>query len=128
MYSCFKLFYVFHKKIAGGSIYKPMDPIQFFKHHQQYRYNRGKPGLDKNTEVGLRIYKLTPVSFETKYELKLLYQIDFNCCRVEIVVTVLKPWIIQLERSGKRYLTVEQVRLKFHNTGTIDDYVQKFAE
>ena len=51
-----------------------------------------------------------------------------NCWRGEISVSVLKPWIMQLERNGKRYPTLDQIRRKFHNSDTIDDYVQKFAE
>ena len=51
-----------------------------------------------------------------------------NLWRAEIAVPALRTWAMKLERSGKRYLAVEQVRRKFHNVSIIDDYAQKFAK
>ena len=99
-----------------------------FKHHQHYYYNRGKSGLDKSAEVGLHIYKSTPTSLKTKFFYLLMDKVLVNFWRAEIAVTVLKPYIMQLEQTEKRYTTVEQIRRKFHNTSTVDDYMQKFAE
>lgn len=70
-----KLFYAYHNNsFTRVGVYKSMEPVQLFKYGEQYWYDRGKPGLDKNTEVVLRIYKSTPVSFETKYVLTMISQ------------------------------------------------------
>ena len=105
-----------------------MEPFQLYKHHQQVRYNKGKPGLDKNTELSLRVLFPTPSTFETKYVCTMIDRILVNCWRAEIAVTVLKPWIQSLERSGHIPPTTKQIRKKFENAITIDDYVQIFAE
>ena len=76
----YKLFYGYHNKIlTAGGIYNPTEPVQLFKHHEQYRCNCGNPGLDKTTEVGLRIYKSTPVYFETQCVLTMIDRVLINC-------------------------------------------------
>ena len=119
-----KFFYGQHKNIlTDRGVYKPMETVQLFKYHEQYRYNRGKPGLDNNTEVVLRIYKSTTVYFETKYLLIMIDQVLINYWRGEVAVSVLKPWIMQVECTSRRYPTLDQIRRKFNKSGTIDDYV-----
>ena len=105
-----------------------MEPVQLYKHHQQVRYNKGKPGLDKNTELSLRVLFPTPSTFETKYVCTMIDRILVNCWRAKITVTVLKPWIQSLERSGHIPPVTKQIRIFFENAITIDDYIQIFAE
>ena len=71
--------------------YKPCSPLLLYKHYLQVRYNQGKPGLDKNTEMGMRVYHQHKSSFETKYVLTLLDRILVNAWRAEVAVTILKP-------------------------------------
>ena len=78
--------------------YKPTPPLQLYKRHVQLRYNQGKPGLDKNTEIGLRVYHSQPTLFETKYVLTLLDRVLVNVWRAETVVTVIKPWIVSWQK------------------------------
>lgn len=82
-----------------------MDPVQLFKHHEQCRYNYGKPDLYENAKVC--ICKSTLVSCKTKYIWTMIDQVLVNCLRGEIPVNVLKPWLIQMARTGKRYPTLD---------------------
>ena len=103
-------------------------PIQLYKHHVQFQYNKGKPGLDKSTEAGLRVTHVTPLSFETKYVFTMIDRVLVNCWRAENAITVIEPWIRSLKNGNKPTPTLQQIRRKFHNTATIDDYIQCFSE
>ena len=49
-----------------------MQPVKLYKHATQMRYNTGKVGLDKYTELGLQVQCSSWLNFETKYVLSLL--------------------------------------------------------
>ena len=79
----------------------PMLPVQLYKHNQQIRYNQGKPGLDKNTEVSLRVSFTSNLTFESKYILSIIDRILVNAWRAETSITVIKPWLISLRKKRK---------------------------
>ena len=111
-----------HLKIItkDGGI-RGMLPVQLYKHHVQIKYNRGKAGLDKNTEVGWRVNHNTPLSFETKYVLSMVDRVLVNTWRAEMAVTLIKPWMVsltqkrdhahQLIKLGKRFLIIQPLRV-----------------
>ncbi|KAG7359369.1 hypothetical protein IV203_026319 [Nitzschia inconspicua] len=45
---------------------RPTKPVSIYKHSTQYRYNKHKPGLDKNTEISDRVAFHTTGPFEAK--------------------------------------------------------------
>ena len=113
--------------IKRGNDYQPTIPIQLYKHHVQLRYNQGKPGLDKNTEIGLKVYHSQPTSFEAKYVLIMIDRLLVNTWRAETAVTIVKPWITGLQQRGKPLPSLKQIRKKVENSVTIDDYVDTFS-
>ena len=75
----------------------------------------------------LKVNYTTPLSFDTKYVLSILDRILVNSWRAETSVSVLKPWI-SLNKKNKQPSLIQIRQKKFTNQGSIDDYVQKFAE
>ena len=65
-------------------MYKPMLPIQLYKHHVQFQYNKGKSGIDKSTKAGFFVTHVTPLSFETKYVLTMINSVLSHCWRNEM--------------------------------------------
>ena len=112
--------------IDGDGDYHPSVPLLLYKHYVQVKYNQGKPGLDKNTELAMRIKDKHRCNFETKYVLSLIDRVLVNAWRAEMAVTVMKPWLIQLRNAGKS-ASIVQIRRKFQNESTIDDFVDTFA-
>ena len=106
--------------------YHPTLPLLLYKHHVQVMYNQGKPGLDKNTELAMRVKDVQGCSFETKYVLSLLDRILVNAWRAEVAITTMKPWLTKLQNDGITP-SILQIRRKFRNENTIDDYVDTFA-
>ena len=74
-----KLFFAHCKKIQVDGSFQPLMPVMLFKHGTQCACNKGKPGLDKNTEQE-RTIKLqdAKVSFETKCILRLMDAMTVN--------------------------------------------------
>ena len=65
-----KLLYAHYKFIRQqNNTFQPTQPLLLYKHHVQLRYNQGKPRLDKNTEMALRVHSKHPSPFESKYVL-----------------------------------------------------------
>ena len=52
--------------IDGDGDYHPSTPLLLYKHYVQLKYSQGKPGLDKNTELAMRIKDKHGCNFETK--------------------------------------------------------------
>ena len=97
-----KLLYAHYNLISKDRFnFTPTPPLLLYKHHVQIRYNQGKPGLDKNTEMALRIHSKHPSPFETKYVFTLLDRVLINTWRAEVAVNVVKPWLAQLNKMGK---------------------------
>ena len=101
-----KLFFAHYKKIKVDGSFKPLMPVMLFKHATQCAHNKGKPGLDKNTEHE-RTIKLqdAKVSFETKYILRLIDAITVNGWRAHQAVKVVKPILEQHSEAGTVPLT-----------------------
>ena len=108
-----KLLYAHYKLVhRDGELFKPTLPLLLYKHHVQLRYNQGKPGLDKNTEIALRVYSKQPSSFEAKYVFTLLDRILINTWRAEVAVSVIKPWLTKLRYKQKEHPFFSQMRRK----------------
>ena len=122
-----QLTYGHYNLICKDVEYKPTPPFQLYKHHVQLCYNQGKPGLDKNTEIGLRVYHSQPTSFETKYVLTLLDRVLVNEWRAETAATVIKSWIFSWQQRCGVLPLFAQIMKKVENSITIDDYVDTFA-
>ena len=123
-----KLLYAHYKLIhQDGELFIPTLPLLLYKHHVQLRYNQGKPGLDKNTEMALRVHSKHPSSFETKYVFTLLDRILINAWRAEVAVNVIKPWLTKMRKQMKERPSFTQVRRKVQNDVTIDDFVEFFS-
>ena len=124
-----KLLYAHYNLIINDDgDYNPTLPLLLYKHHVQVKYNQGKPGLDKNTELAMRVYdSQSKRSFETKYILTLIDRILVNAWRAEVAVTVMKPWLTELAKTNENGPTLTQIRRKVCDQVTIDDFVELFA-
>ena len=65
-----------------------------YKNYDQFRYDQGIPGLDKNMEINLKVYHSQPTLVETKYVLTLLDRVLGNTWRAETADTTINPWIV----------------------------------
>ncbi|KAG7338645.1 hypothetical protein IV203_020733 [Nitzschia inconspicua] len=72
---------------------RPTKPVSIYKHSTQYRYNKHKPGLDKNTEISDRVAFHTTGPFEAKYVFRMLDAVMVNAWRAYQAVTVISPWL-----------------------------------
>ena len=64
--SRYKLWAAHYNRVKGdGTHYKPSYPVSVYKHSQQYNYNKGKWGLDKNTEVSENVSIVAKLKFES---------------------------------------------------------------
>ena len=59
----------------------PTFPIKVYKHAEQFLYKKGKPGLDKNTELSERLRLTGNLKFEVKYLLRLFDALLINTWR-----------------------------------------------
>ena len=94
-----QLIYGHYNLICKDHVYKPTPLLKLYKHHDQLRYNQGKPGLDKNIEISLRVYHSQPTSFETEYVLILLDRVLVHAWRTETAGTAIKPWIVSFKKT-----------------------------
>jgi hypothetical protein len=70
----------------------PTEPVKLYKYADQYLYNKGKPGVDKNTELTERLRHSTKLSFETKYILRIFDAILINSWRVIQAIEMLNDF------------------------------------
>ena len=75
--------------------YNPFPPIYVIKHGFLMRYNKGKGGLDKNTEVREFLRPSTAMPFEPKYIYVMVACILISLWRVEQSITIAKPFILK---------------------------------
>ena len=97
--------------IGGKSI--PTTPIYLYKRHVQTRYNSGKPGLDKCTELCLGVKYTTPLTFETNYVFSMIDRILINTWRAEMAITIIRPWIRSIVHTNKKAPSLEQLLKKY---------------
>ncbi len=121
-----KLFFAHHKKIQVGGSFLPLMPVMLFKHATQCTHNKGKPGLDKNTEQE-RTIKLqdAKVSFETKYILRLIDAITVNGWRAKQAVDVVKP-ILKQHSEADTVPSTKQIKTQLWNS-TLQDHKLQLA-
>ena len=100
------------KMIIGGKS-TPTTPIHLYKHHVQTRYNYGKPGLDKCTELCLRVKHTTPLTFETNYVFSMIGRISINTWRAEMAITIIQSWIRSMVNNKRNATSLEQLRKKY---------------
>ena len=63
--SRFKLWAAHYNRVKGDRTqHQPTYPVGVYKHSQQYNYNKGKWGLDKNTEVSENVSIVAKLKFE----------------------------------------------------------------
>ena len=96
--------------MTGGES-TPTTPIHLYKHHVQTRYNSGKGGLDKCTELCLRVKHTTPLSFETNYVFSMIDIILINR-RAEVAFTIIQPWIRSIVHNNKKPPSLEHLQKK----------------
>ena len=117
-----KLFFAYYKKIKVDGSFQPLMPVNLFKHATQHAYNKGKPGLDKNTEHE-RTIKLqdAKVSFETKHILRLIDAITVNGWRAKQAVDVVKPML-----EADSVPSTKQIKAKLWSS-TLQDHKLQLA-
>ncbi|KAG7373097.1 hypothetical protein IV203_033821 [Nitzschia inconspicua] len=102
---------------------RPTKPVSIYKHSTQYRYNKHKPGLDKNTEISDRVAFHTTGPFEAKYVFRMLDAVMVNAWRAYQAVTVISPWL----RALGSHPSLAQVRTKLNNFVGVEDFVADVA-
>ncbi|KAG7353711.1 hypothetical protein IV203_003066 [Nitzschia inconspicua] len=102
---------------------RPTKPVSIYKHSTQYRYNKHKPGLDKNTEISDRVAFHTSGPLEAKYVFRMLDAVMVNAWRAYQAVTVISPWLRALGSPP----SLAQVRTKLHNFVGVEDFVADVA-
>lgn len=110
-----------------GVQYKPMHPVSVYKHASQFKYNRGKWGLDKNTEMCQQFKLSMTMSFEPKYVHRILRGVIATLWRCEQATTIVKPYILQYraEHEGKNP-SATQIR-SAAKALPITDFVRQFG-
>ena len=104
-----KLLYAHLNNMMIGGESTPTTPIHLYKHHVQTRYNSGKPGLDKCTELCLRVKHTTPLTFGTNYVFSMIDRILINTWRAEMAITIIRPWIRSMVNNNKNAPSLEQL-------------------
>ncbi|KAG7339488.1 hypothetical protein IV203_034484 [Nitzschia inconspicua] len=102
---------------------RPTKPVSIYKHSTQYRYNKHKPGIDKNTEISDRVAFHTTGPFEAKYVFRMLDAVMVNAWRAYQAVTVISPWL----RALGSHPSLAQVRTKLNNFVGVEDFVADVA-
>ncbi|KAG7337866.1 hypothetical protein IV203_025941 [Nitzschia inconspicua] len=102
---------------------RPTKPVSIYKHSTQYRYNKHKPGLDKNTEISDRVAFHTTGPFEAKYVFRMLDAVMVNAWRAYQAVTVISLWL----RALGSHPSLAQVRTKLNNSVGVEDFVADVA-
>ncbi|KAG7344888.1 hypothetical protein IV203_032419 [Nitzschia inconspicua] len=102
---------------------RPTKPVSIYKHSTQYRYNKHKPGLDKNTEISDRVAFHKTGPFEAKYVFRMLDAVMVNAWRAYQAVTVISPWL----RALGSHPSLAQVRTKLNNFVGVEDFVADVA-
>lgn len=96
-------------------------PLFAIKQLSQYKYNKSKGGLDKNTEISKHIAITTQLQFEPSYVLRMLTAIKLSQWRVEIGCTIVKPLVLKYQHDGKTP-TATRIRKAAHKL-SFDDFV-----
>jgi hypothetical protein len=97
--SHYKLWAAQRKKVRvvteDGVEFNPMPPVASYKHSSQCKYNCGKWGLDKNTEMSEEIKLSAPMMFEPKYTHRILRGILVSLWRSKQAIKIVKPYIMR---------------------------------
>ena len=111
----------------GNVKYYPLRTVYVFKHGYFQRYNKGKWGLDKSTELREFLRPKTLMPFEPKYLYVILACILVNLWRVEQAITIVKPFILQYRSNNDgQNPSIFQLRRAL-NELPFQDFVRQFT-
>jgi len=115
--SNFKLWCAQYIRIKGrgneNAPFKPSQPLSTYKHVKQLDYNKGKWGLDKNTET-CKGMTVGAVSFEQKYVHRMIAALVYNHWRCT-QAQQMSAWIQDTQRQN-RTVTFKGIRRKAWDT------------
>lgn len=124
--SRFGLFCAQYKNIKNGSIashlHSPSPPIDTYKHAEQQIYNKGKGGLDKNTQFVKGLEVKAKLTFEAKYIYRCFFGISLNHFRVQQAIEKVAPYL-----AAHRDSSLSAARIRSQITESFSDYILRFS-